>query len=217
MEALYHRAPRAASDFAAINLADGRKARKGTGGEGLVCAIAFGEREITFKDGDVVSFAQVNNLAARNPAETIIPGRGPNLAFADDKEMRRITGRNKALRIEHQAFIYAGFDGLDTGGHAVDFGMGVQPRVLHIRPPAPNRDRIKAQRPSSSGGVCGFKFRRDNNGGFGNHNTRILIWRGAKPPRDHEANMHTFRHLIGFKCFVKARRQFGLGETYIQI
>ena len=202
LQTFYHRAARSASDFSAINFADGRQSRESARGEGFIGAIAFCQREISLINGNAVGFAQIDNLAARNTAQTIIARGGPNLAFSDDKEVGRITGRHKPLRVEHQPFIRASLDGLDTGRDAVNFGMRVEPRVLHIRSPPPNRNGIKPLRSRCDGRVCGFKFRRNDNRRLGNNNARVLIGRRAQSAREHQADMHTLRHIIGFERLV---------------
>ena len=73
------------------------------------------------------------NVAAGDAAEAVVAGRGPHLALAHDEEMRRVAGRDEAVRIEHQRFVGAGLGRLDAGGDAVELGMRVELRVLHVR------------------------------------------------------------------------------------
>ena len=131
--------------------------------------------------------------------------------------MRGVTGRDKALRVEHQTLIRPRFDGLDTGGDTIDFGMRVQPRVLHIGPPAPHRDRIKRERFFRRLGIGFFKFWRNDNGGAGDHHARVLIGRRAQTARDHKADMHVLLHLIGGERFIKPRAHVVLANPDIKV
>ena len=131
--------------------------------------------------------------------------------------MRRITSRDKALRVEHQALIRARFDGLDTGGDTIDFGMRVQPRVLHIGAPSAHRHRVKRERLFRRLRVSLFKFRRYNNGGVGDHHARVLIGRRAQTARDHKADMHILLHFIGRKRFIKPRAHIVLADPDIKV
>ena len=58
--------------------------------------------------------------------------------------MGRVAGRDEAVRIEHQRLVGAGLDRLDAGGDAVELGVRVELRVLHVRIAAPDMDGEQA-------------------------------------------------------------------------
>src|SRR5205085_5695653 len=90
---------------------------------------------------DAVLPAEPDDVRPGDPAEAIIAGRGPDLAFADDEEMSRVAGRDEAVRIEHQRLVRAGLDRLDAGGDAVQLRVRVELWILHVRKAAPHVDR----------------------------------------------------------------------------
>ena len=85
-------------------------------------------------------------------------GRRPHLALAHDEEVRRVAGRDEAVRIEHQRLVGAGLCGLDAGGDAVELAVAVELRILHVRIAAAHvhgeQRQRRARRVSGSGSLC---------------------------------------------------------------
>ena len=85
----------------------------------LIGTIDIGEAEILLKNRDSVLFAEPDNNAPGDAVQAVIPARSPYFSFFDDKKMGRITGRNKAMRIEHEGFVGTGSGGLDACSNTV--------------------------------------------------------------------------------------------------
>ena len=92
---------------------------------------------------DAVCAAQVDHLLAGHPVHAVIPGRGPNLAPAHDKEIAGIGRVHEPMRVEHQGLVRARLLGLKAGQNAVELGMRIVFRVLAHRQAAHLRDGRK--------------------------------------------------------------------------
>ena len=117
---------------AAVDLAHRYRAGKGAGDEGFVGAIDIVEREVALEDRNAVVAAQADHVAAGDARNAVTARRRPHFAAPDDEEMRRVAGRDEAMRVEHQPFVGAGIVGLDAGGDAVELRMRVELLVLHV-------------------------------------------------------------------------------------
>src|SRR5579872_2108231 len=129
------------TDAAAVDLGDRSNAGVRSGDECLLGRVDFGQAEVFLARGDAVLATELQHIRAGDSGETVIPARGPHLAVTHDEEMRRVAGRNEAVRIEHERFVRPGLGRLDAGGDAIELGMRVELRILNVRDTAADMHR----------------------------------------------------------------------------
>ena len=145
--------------------------------------------------------------AARDPAEAIFAAGGPNLALADDEEVRRIAGRDESMRVEHQRFVGTRLGRLDRGEDAVELRVRVDLLVLNRRVAAADVDGEELEPALIDRRVGLLVLGDDDDGGSADHDARILVRRGANAARHHQPDMDALFHAVGVERVVKPLRQ----------
>ena len=134
------------------------------------------------------------------PAETVLAARGPHLAAAHDKKVRRVAGGDEAVRVEHQCLVRSRLGRLDAGGDAVELGVRVELRILHVRGTAPHVHGEQSQTARKRLGARQLVFRNDDHGGWPDA-SRADPGRGAlHPARDHQADVDTVVMWLARAC-----------------
>ena len=88
LEFFYHRPALTIADDSTVDLGDRGQTGKGAGDKCLVGTINVGQAEIFLAHRDVVLFAKLDHITARNSTEAIVTGGGPDFTLADDEKMR---------------------------------------------------------------------------------------------------------------------------------
>ena len=146
LESFGHRAALAGSDGATIDGADRCDPSKRAGHKRFVGAVNIGETEQSLLCGDAVFVADLEHIATSDSTEAVSSVGGPDLAPFHDEEVGGVARRDESLRVEHESLVGAGFGGLNTSQDAVELGMAVELRVLHVGRTAPHvhREEIDA-------------------------------------------------------------------------
>src|SRR4029453_18888597 len=95
----------AVGDGAAIDLGYGRDATQGAGHEGFVRRVDLRQGEVTLARVVAALAPGVDLVGLGDALEAVEAGRGPELAAADDEEVRRIARGHEAARVEHQGLV----------------------------------------------------------------------------------------------------------------
>ena len=191
-------AARHLADLAAVDRTHRHHAAEGAGDEGFVGAIHIGQAEGLLQHRDVVLPAEGDDVGAGDPAQAVLPGRGPHLALAHDEEVGGIAGGDETVRVQHQRLVRAGAVGLDAGGDAVELAVRIELGVLHVRRAAAHVHG--EQRQSARGDVrgSGLVLGNDDDGRRTHGHARILVGRAFHPAGDHQAHMHAIAmHAVG--------------------
>ena len=135
------------------------------GDKRLVRTIHIIEREILFQNRNIVFATEFDDFASRNTVHAVVTRRRPDFALANNKKIGRIAGADKAVRVQHQAFIRTRLASLNHGDNAVQLAMRIEPWILYIRRPPVNMYGEKAN-PFFNRSLAWFlMFSDDDNGG----------------------------------------------------
>ena len=182
----------------AVNFGDGGLGAESACEKGLVGSVGIHEREISFKNRDVICAAQVDDLLTRDAVHAVVAGRGPNRTFANNEEVAGVGGVHKAVRVKHQGFVGTCLFGLKAGNDAVQFRVAVVLGVLAHGQAAHLWDSGEAD---AFGLDFLGRFRvfdDDHDWGASAAERRVLEGFYFDAARDHEAAVGIGGHPVGF-------------------
>ena len=131
--------------------------------------------------------------------------------------MRGVAGRHEPLGVEHERLVGAGLGGLDAGEDAVELGVGVELRVLHVRGPAPDVHGEQAQPLREHLRPRRLVLRDDHDGGPADAGARILVRGALESARHHQPHVRPFGHLVGAQGLVERLPEGGTVKTDVQV
>ena len=89
------------------------------------------------------------------------------------------------MGVQHQRLVSAGLGGLDAGEDAVELGVTVDPRVLHVRRTAPHMHGGETHATLDDLGVGLLVLGDDDDGGRTHRDARVLVGGGLETPGHH--------------------------------
>ena len=125
-----------------------------------------------------------------------MPGGGPHLAPAHDKEVGRVARRDGPGRVEHEGLVGAGFEGLDECHDLVELAVAVEPLVERVgRRAAYGRgEELYARGPHP--GVGGFVLGDDDDVRAAGREPWVLRGRLLVPACNHQAQVAAGGHAV---------------------
>src|ERR1051326_5991956 len=187
-----------AAQNAAVDFGHRSHAAEGAGDEGLIGLVDVVEGEVAEMDRDAVGMAERDDIGAGDAVEEVLAGRSAQLAAAGEEEVGGVATGDEAVGIEHERLVGAALYGVEQRPDQVQPAVRVEPHVEHVGRGAADAGSGELQPAHADVRARLLVLGHDDNGRMAESVARILVWCVLGPARDHQPDVDTALHTVGF-------------------